>query len=117
MIQSLLKFRSRIRKKMLQENKDPLYVSLSCYVQPKSSRCAIIGIHDGMLKIALTAPPVEGEANKMLIKCMASWLGVSKSSCTLAQGDSSRRKVVRVSGINAEDVKKRLQANVNFTIN
>ena len=101
---------------ILTENKEPLYVALSCYVQPKSSRCSIIGVHDGMLKIALTAPPVEGEANKMLLKCMASWLGVSKSMCSIAQGDSSRRKVVRVAGISAEEVKKRLQSNVKFSI-
>ncbi len=102
---------------MLTENKEPLYSCLSCYVQPKSSRCSIVGVHDGMLKIALTAPPVDGEANKMLLKCMASWLGVSKSACSLAQGSSSRRKVVRIDGLSAEEVKKRLYTNVDFSFN
>ncbi|MBR1967527.1 MAG: DUF167 domain-containing protein [Lentisphaeria bacterium] len=99
---------------MLTENKEPLYSQLSCYVQPKSSRCAVAGVHDGMLKIALTAPPVDGEANKMLIKFIASELGVSKSSCSLVQGDTSRRKVVRIYGVTSEDVKKRLCSNVDL---
>lgn len=100
---------------MLTENKNPLYAQLSCYVQPKASRCAVIGIHDGMLKIALTAPPVDGEANKMLIKFIASQMGVSKSLCTLVQGDTSRRKVVRIAGVTAQDVKQRLCSNVDLS--
>lgn len=100
---------------MLTENKVPLYSQLSCYVQPKSSRNAVIGIHDGMLKIALTAPPVDGEANKMLIKFIASQLKVSKSTCSLVQGDTSRRKVVRINGIGAEEIKKRLCSDVDLT--
>lgn len=99
---------------MLTENKEPLYSQLSCYVQPKSSRCAVVGVHDDMLKIALTAPPVEGEANKMLIKFLSSQLKVSKSACTLVQGDTSRRKVVRIDGLGAEEIKKRLCLNVDL---
>lgn len=100
---------------MLTENKDPFYSQLSCYVQPKSSRNAVVGIYDNMLKIALTAPPVDGEANKMLLKFIAAQLKVSKSACTLVQGDSSRRKVVRIDGICAQDVKNRLCANVDLS--
>ncbi len=102
---------------MLTENKEPLFCDISCYVQPKSSRCAVAGVHDGMLKIALTAPPVDGEANKMLIKFIASSLGISKSSCSLIHGDISRRKVVRAAGVAAEDVKKRLCSNVDLSQN
>lgn len=102
---------------MLTENKNPLYTQVSCYVQPKASRCAVVGVHDGMLKIALTAPPVDGEANKMLIKFIASELHISKSLCSLVQGDTSRRKVVRISGISADQVKKCLCSNVDLTQN
>ena len=100
---------------MLAENKEPLYSLLSCYIQPKSSRNSVVGIHDNMLKIAITAPPVDGEANKMLIKFLASQLKVSKSSCSLVQGDTSRRKVVRIDGVGKEDVKNRLCLNVELT--
>lgn len=100
---------------MLTENKDPLFSCLSCYVQPKSSKCSIVGCHDGMLKIALSAPPVDGEANKMLIKFLASELKVSKSCCTLVHGDTSRRKVVRINGLSADDVKKRLCPDVDLS--
>jgi uncharacterized protein (TIGR00251 family) len=102
---------------ILTENKEPLYVSLSCYVQPKSSRNQVVGVHDNMLKIALTAPPVDGEANKMLLKFISSQLKVSKSACSLVQGDTSRRKVVRIDGLTAEDVKKRLFPDVEFIEN
>ena len=103
--------------KMLTENKDPLYSQLSCYVQPKSSRNQVVGVYDNMLKIALTAPPVDGEANKMLVKFIASQLKISKSSCTLVQGETSRRKVVRIDGLSADDVKKRLCSNVELVKN
>lgn len=102
---------------MLKENKEPLYTCLSCYVQPKSSRCAVAGIYDGMLKIALTAPPVDGEANKMLVKFIAAELGVSKSCCSLVQGDTSRRKVVRVNGLGAAEIKRRLCPDVELSEN
>lgn len=108
------KLQQKKLKKMLTENKDPLYSLLSCYIQPKSSRNSVVGIHDNMVKIALTAPPVDGEANKMLIKFMASQLKVSKSACTLVQGDTSRRKVVRIDGLGAEEIKKRLCLNVDL---
>lgn len=99
---------------MLTENKEPLYSLLSCYVQPKASRNSVVGVHDNMLKIALTAPPVDGEANKMLVKFIASQLKISKSSCTLVQGDTSRRKVVRIDGVGNEEIKKRLYSNVDL---
>lgn len=98
---------------MLTENKEPLYSQLNCYVQPKSSRNQVVGVYDNMMKIALTA----GEANKMLVKFIASQLKISKSSCTLVQGETSRRKVVRIDGLSADDVKKRLCSNVELVKN
>lgn len=100
---------------MLTENKNPLYSNLSCYVQPKASRDSVVGVYDNMLKIALTAPPVDGEANKMLIKFIASQLKISKSACSIVRGDTSRRKVVRIDGLGAEEIKKRLCQNVDLS--
>lgn len=48
-------------------------------IQPKSSRDEIAGIHDGRLKIKLTAPPVDGKANERLVSFIAKTLGVPKS--------------------------------------
>ncbi len=70
---------------------------LSCYIQPKSSRDEIVGLHGNSVKIRITAPPVHGKANTQLIKFLAKIFGVSKSSITIASGESGRNKVVRVS--------------------
>ena len=53
----------------------------------------------------------------MLVKFIASQLKISKSSCTLVQGETSRRKVVRIDGLSADDVKKRLCSNVELVKN
>jgi uncharacterized protein (TIGR00251 family) len=69
-------------------------------VQPKSARNAIVGEHDGALKIKLNAPPVEGKANKALVQCFAKWLHCPKSSLEIVSGQTSRNKrlLVRITG-------------------
>ena len=68
-------------------------------VAPRASREAVGGVHDGALKVALTAPPVEGAANEALVRILSKSLGISKSSVRIARGDKSRDKVVIVSGV------------------
>ena len=87
---------------------DSTGVTLTVRVVPRSSRNQIVGAENGALKIKLTAPPVEGAANAALIEFMAEWLSVRKSAVTIASGDKARRKVVRVSGVTAKQVKARL---------
>jgi len=72
---------------------------IPCHVQPRASREALLGIHDGALKVALTAPPVEGQANEALCRFMSKMLHLPKHAITVANGASSRRKVLAVSGI------------------
>src|SRR5690242_15200336 len=78
-------------------------VSIRVHVAPRASANRVLGMHDGALKVALTAPPVEGAANKALVEFLAKRLGVPKSAVELMSGETSRRKVVRVLGINRED--------------
>jgi len=84
---------------------DSIGVVLTVRVVPRSSRNQIVGMENGALKIKLTAPPVEGAANAALIEFVAEWLSVRKSAVTIMSGDKARRKVVRVSGVTAEQVK------------
>ena len=56
------------------------------------------------LKLALTAPPVEGRANEACIAFFAEFLNVPRSSVTIAAGESSRNKVIRVAGMSAAQV-------------
>jgi uncharacterized protein len=83
-------------------------VILRVYVAPRSASTKVLGLHDGMVKVALTAPPVDGAANKALIVFLAKMLGVSKSSVTIVAGETSRKKTVSVEGIEPEEAIRRL---------
>lgn len=82
----------------------PGALELAVRVQPRASRTRVVGEHDGMLKIQLAAPPVDGEANAALLEFLAKELGVPRRQVTLAAGDTSRRKRVRVEGLGAAAV-------------
>ena len=69
------------------------------YVQPRSSRNRIAGIHDGMVKIATTAPPVDGKANKEITAFLAKLFKVPKSAVTIVSGLQGRKKKVSISGV------------------
>jgi uncharacterized protein (TIGR00251 family) len=69
-------------------------------VEPRSSRRQITGIMDEtILKVKLTAPPVDGSANEQLIALIAEVTGVKKSQIRIIRGLSSKRKLVEISGI------------------
>ena len=74
-------------------------VTLDVLVQPRASRAKIGPVHDGRLKVAVTAPPVDGEANAAVIELLAKALGVSKGAVEVIAGTSSRRKTVRIAGV------------------
>jgi len=88
-------------------------IILKVIVQPRSSKNMIAGQHGDALKIKLTAPPVDGAANKMCIQHLAKWLNVSNSSIEIISGHSSRTKRLLLrfkndkNGIRAE--KKRIK--------
>jgi uncharacterized protein (TIGR00251 family) len=68
-------------------------------VVPRASRTGVDGEHDGMLRVRLAAPPVEGAANAALLAYMAKLCGLPRQAASLASGERSRRKRVRLSGI------------------
>ena len=78
-------------------------------VQPRAKKNAITGELGDALKVALTAPPVEGRANEACISFFAELLNVPRSSVTIAAGESSRNKLIRVSGVSAAQVEKKLR--------
>jgi hypothetical protein len=71
-------------------------------VIPRSSRSEIAGEHDGVIKVKLTSPPVDGTANAEIIKLFAKKLGVSKSAVEIVSGETSRTKQLRITGATAE---------------
>jgi uncharacterized protein len=79
-------------------------VRIEIRVAPRASREAILGEHDGALKVALTAAPVDGAANEALVALLASALGVPKRAVTLVRGQTAKTKVVEVSGVDVAAV-------------
>nr|WP_298719662.1 DUF167 domain-containing protein [uncultured Steroidobacter sp.] len=77
---------------------------IDVYVQPRASKTAVVGMHDGSVKIRLAAPPVDGAANAALIEFVAKQVGVAKSRVRITAGLSSRRKTVEVDGVTAEQL-------------
>jgi uncharacterized protein (TIGR00251 family) len=73
-------------------------VTIDVLVQPRASRAKIGPVHDGRIKVSVTAPPVDGEANAAVIELLAKQLGVPKSAVEVIAGASSRRKRVRIAG-------------------
>lgn len=77
-------------------------------VQPRAKKNALVGELGDTLKVALTSPPLEGKANQACIDFFAKLLKVPRSSVTIAAGQTSRRKVIRIVGLSAAEVEKRL---------
>ncbi len=83
--------------------------TFSVRVQPRAKKNAITGEMGDALKLSLTAPPIEGRANEAVVDFFAKLLNVARSSVTIAAGESSRNKVIRVSGMSADSLRARLQ--------
>ena len=83
-------------------------VCLEVQIQPRSSRNQIVGEQDGRLKIKLTAPPVEGEANQALINYLAQLLQVPKKNVKLLKGESARHKLIEISGVTEQELIEKL---------
>ena len=75
---------------------------MAIYAQPRASRTAVVGGHDGMVKVALKAPPVDGKANAELVRFLARLAGVPKGAVRVIGGAASRRKRVLVEGATVE---------------
>lgn len=67
--------------------------------KPRASRSAIVGVRDGVLHVALAAPPVDGAANEELVDLLARALHLARSKVSVVRGDKSRVKLVEVRGV------------------
>jgi uncharacterized protein len=94
---------------MIEVHDTPAGAAFAVKVQPRAPKNAVTGELGGVLKLALTAPPVEGKANEACIEFLANLLKVPRSSVTIASGIASRRKVIRVAGLTAEMVCRQLE--------
>lgn len=73
-------------------------ITLTLHIQPGAKKTEFAGLHGDALKIRLAAPPVDGKANEALVRFLADVLDLPKSAVTLKSGQTSRRKVLEVTG-------------------
>ncbi|WP_372871058.1 DUF167 family protein YggU [Shewanella sp.] len=69
---------------------------LALYVQPKASRDDLMGLHGEELKLAITAPPVDGKANAHICKLLAKRFKVAKGDVVIERGELGRHKLIRI---------------------
>jgi uncharacterized protein (TIGR00251 family) len=85
-------------------------VTFTVKIHPRARKDAITGEVGNALKLSLTAPPIEGRANHACIEFLANLLNLPRSSVTIASGQTGRSKVIRVTGLSADEVQKRLRS-------
>jgi len=88
-------------------------VAFAVKIHPRAKRNAVTGEVGDALKVSLTAAPIDGKANDACIEFFANLLKVTRSSVTIAAGQTSRNKVIRVAGLSAEELEKRLNLRSN----
>ena len=85
-------------------------VRIRVHAQPGAKVSKVSGAYGESVKIAVATPPVDGKANKMLQKLLASWLGIAPSAITLVTGMTGREKTFSVTGITPAEAKKYLES-------
>jgi uncharacterized protein (TIGR00251 family) len=77
-------------------------------VQPRASRNAIVGVIGDAVKLAITAPPVDGKANQAVVEYLSDLFRVPKSNIVIVSGETGRNKLIAIRGMRAEQVLKAL---------
>ncbi len=81
-------------------------LTFAVHVVPRAAKSEIIGQHDGALKVRLAAPPVEGAANRELIRVLAKFLKLPQNAIEIVSGCNSKRKIVRARGAHAAQLEQ-----------
>ena len=81
---------------------------LAVRLTPRASGDAIVGFEGETLRVRVSAPPVEGRANRALERLLAKRLGLARGAVRVVAGQASRNKVVAIDGLDAAGVRRRL---------
>lgn len=87
-----------------------MHTTINIRLTPRASRNEIVGRDEEGYRVKVSAPPVEGLANKALVVLLSEKLRIAKRDIEIASGKSARRKTVRIHGLTAEDVARALEA-------
>lgn len=85
-------------------------VLLPVQAKPKASRNGVIGIHDGRLKVAVTAAPEKGKANAAVLEVLAKGLDLKSSQLSLVSGETNPKKLILIRGITPEELDRRISS-------
>lgn len=80
-------------------------VSFEVRVQPRSSKTEISGIQDGILRVRLTSPPVDGAANRQCIELLSRKMKIPKRAIRIASGEKARSKRLKILGLGVEEMR------------
>ena len=83
-------------------------VRLAVRVTPRAGRDRIDGVRDGVLRVRLAAPPVEGRANEALVRFLATVLGVPPRDIRVVRGETAREKLLEIDGLSEAQLWQRL---------
>ncbi|TEA27241.1 DUF167 family protein YggU [Candidatus Schmidhempelia bombi] len=84
------------KKSPIQFDRQQNILTIQLYIQPKASRDQIVGLHNNEIKVAITAPPIDGRANQHLIKFLAKQFKVAKSLIMVEKGELGRHKQIKI---------------------
>jgi hypothetical protein len=87
-------------------------VRFEVHAKPRAKKSRVVGIRGEALEVAIAAPPIDGAANEELIRFMGKLLGIPRRDIQLVRGDSSREKLLAISGLSIVEVEARLLAAV-----
>lgn len=87
----------------------PISCTLAIKAIPNAPRSEVIGWLGDALKVKVHAPPVEGRANEVLCKFLADTLGLPRRAVTVLRGDTSRQKILHLTGLSLAEAKQKLE--------
>lgn len=96
----------------LTENPDGSLI-LAVYVQPRASRSRLVAIHGNSLKLAITAAPVDNQANMAVIRFFAKLLDLPKTAISIRKGAQGRSKLLALQTISAEQVRAVVESQLH----
>ena len=86
---------------MGQQSEDEHVITLTVRIVPRASRSEITGYHDGALRIRVAAAPVEGAANRELIRFLSKTFRVPQNAIAIISGSNSKNKIIRITNPSA----------------
>ena len=77
-------------------------ISLTVHIQPNASKNEVLGMVNEMVKIKITAPPIDNKANKECLKFLSKILHIPKSKLHILKGQKTRSKIIQISGMSRD---------------